>query len=83
MKNKFENTLRFAKRLDHADSLKSYRSKFFIPVMKGKPVIYFSGNSLGLQPKQAGIFIQQELKDWANLGVEGHEHARRPWLSVS
>ena len=48
--------------------------------MKGKTVIYFSGNSLGLQPKQTSSFIQQELKDWANLGVEGHEHARRPWL---
>ena len=81
MKNKFENTLRFAKQLDQTDSLKSYRSKFFIPKMKGKPVIYFSGNSLGLQPKQAPIFIQQELNDWANLGVEGHEHAQRPWLS--
>ena len=80
MKNKFENTLRFAKRLDDTDGLKSYRSKFFIPEVKGKPVIYFSGNSLGLHPKQANSFIQQELKDWANLGVEGHEHARRPWL---
>ena len=80
MKNKFENNLRFAKRLDHTDSLKSYRSKFFIPKMKGKPVIYFSGNSLGLQPKQTSSFIQRELKDWAGLGVEGHEHAHRPWL---
>ena len=80
MKNKFENNLRFAKRLDHTDSLKSYRSKFFIPKMRGKPVIYFSGNSLGLQPKQANSFIQQELKDWAGLGVDGHEHAHRPWL---
>ncbi len=80
MKNKFENNLLFAKRLDHTDSLKSYRSKFFIPKMKGKPVIYFSGNSLGLQPKQTSSFIQRELKDWAGLGVEGHEHAHRPWL---
>jgi len=80
LKNKFENNLRFAKRLDHTDSLKSYRSKFFIPKMKGKPVIYFSGNSLGLQPKQTISFIQRELKDWAGLGVEGHEHAHRPWL---
>jgi kynureninase len=80
LKNKFENTLRFAKRLDHTDSLKSYRSKFFIPKMKGKSVIYFSGNSLGLQPKQTSSFIQRELKDWAGLGVEGHEHAHRPWL---
>ena len=43
-------------------------------------MIYFSGNSLGLQPKQTRTFVNQELDDWANLGVEGHEQARRPWL---
>ena len=46
----------------------------------GNPSIYFSGNSLGLQPKRAGSYVNQELSDWAALGVEGHEHARRPWL---
>ena len=80
MNNKFENTLRFAKKLDHSDNLRSYRSKFFIPKLKDKTVIYFSGNSLGLQPRQTRKFISEELKDWAELGVEGHEHAKRPWL---
>ncbi len=48
--------------------------------MGGRPVIYFTGNSLGLQPKSAKSFINQELSDWATLGVEGHFHAKRPWL---
>jgi kynureninase len=80
LKIKFENTLQYAKKLDRSDRLKSFRSKFFLPKTKGRPSIYFSGNSLGLQPKRASSFVNQELKDWAGLGVEGHEHARRPWL---
>ncbi|HZB12077.1 MAG TPA: kynureninase [Chryseolinea sp.] len=80
MNPKFENSLRFARKLDQADSLSSYRSKFFIPKVDGRTVIYFSGNSLGLQPKQTRTFVNQELDDWANLGVEGHEQAHRPWL---
>ncbi|WP_276373301.1 kynureninase [Chryseolinea sp. H1M3-3] len=80
MKIAFENNLRFAKTLDRSDHLQSYRSKFFIPEINGKKSIYFSGNSLGLQPKTTGKFINQELADWAKLGVEGHEHAERPWL---
>lgn len=80
LKIKFENNLPFAKKLDRTDALKKYRSKFFIPKNNGKHSLYFSGHSLGLQPKQTADFIAQELKDWARLGVEGHEHAMRPWL---
>ena len=80
MKIKFENTLQFAKKLDRSDKLRTYRSKFFVPKLKGKPSLYFSGHSLGLQPKRTRSLVDQELKDWAQLGVEGHEHAQRPWL---
>lgn len=80
MKPEFQNDLKFAKKLDRLDELKSFRAKFHIPKINGKPSIYFSGNSLGLQPKTVSAFINQELKDWAQLGVEGHEHALRPWL---
>ncbi len=80
MKIKFKNTLQFAKKLDRSDKLRTYRSKFFVPKLNGKPSIYFSGHSLGLQPKQTRSLVNQELKDWAQLGVEGHEHAQRPWL---
>lgn len=77
---KFQNSLAFAKQLDRTDPLKSYRSKFHIPKVNGKTSIYFTGNSLGLQPKTTRKFINEELDDWATLGVEGHIHSRRPWL---
>jgi kynureninase len=77
---KFENTLHFAKALDKNDSLREFRKEFHIPKVKGKTAIYFTGNSLGLQPKKTKAFVNEELEDWAALGVEGHEHSRRPWL---
>jgi kynureninase len=77
----FENNLDFAKQLDEKDELKSFRSKFFIPQHEGKDTVYFTGNSLGLQPKSTPAYIQQELNDWAQFGVEGHFHAKNPWLS--
>jgi len=77
---KFEASLQFARMLDKQDPLRSFRSKFFLPKVKGKNAIYFTGNSLGLQPKTTRKFINEELNDWANLGVEGHFHAERPWL---
>jgi len=39
-----------------------------------------TGNSLGLQPKLAAKYVEEELQAWADLGVEGHFHAKRPWL---
>lgn len=76
----FENSRPFARRMDKEDPLKGFRKKFHIPKVKGQPAIYFTGNSLGLQPKAAKQFLDEELEDWAKLGVEGHLHARRPWL---
>jgi kynureninase len=73
----FKNDLSFAKKLDRTDPLRSFRSKFLMPNRKW---IYFTGNSLGLQPKTTKSFVNAELKDWAKLGVEGHFHAKRPWL---
>ena len=76
-----ENTLQYAQEQDRNDPLQTYRDQFFIPQVNGKPAVYFTGNSLGLQPKTTGAYIQQELNDWAQLGVEGHFHAKHPWLS--
>ncbi len=76
----FENSIVFARKLDRLDSLKRFRSLFCIPKVKGKSSIYFTGNSLGLQPKTTKKFVLEELEDWAKLGVEGHIHSRRPWL---
>jgi len=77
----FENNLAFAKKLDTEDKLKSYRDKFFFPQHNGQDVVYFTGNSLGLQPKTTQSYLQQELNDWAKFGVEGHFLAKNPWLS--
>ncbi|MEP6738656.1 MAG: kynureninase, partial [Chryseolinea sp.] len=77
---KFENTLKFARKMDAQDPLRTYRAEFHIPVAHGKRSIYFTGNSLGAQPKSVKTIILEELDDWAKLGVEGHVHARRPWL---
>jgi kynureninase len=76
----FENTLNFARQLDENDSLKKFRDQFYIPVINGKEAIYFTGNSLGLQPKTTQDYVLNELEDWANFGVEGHFHARKPWM---
>jgi kynureninase len=75
------NSLTFAKELDKNDSLKHFREQFYIPVINGKECIYFTGNSLGLQPKTTQDYVMNELEDWANFGVEGHFHATNPWLS--
>ena len=77
----FENSEDFARSLDSKDPLKDYRDKFYIPQINGKDCIYFTGNSLGLQPKDTEKHILEELEDWKNLGVEGHFHAKhRPWF---
>lgn len=77
----FENSLEFAKALDSQDPLKAYRDSFLIPTFGKENAVYFTGNSLGLQPKNAQKYLLEELEDWANLGVEGHFVARRPWFS--
>lgn len=77
---KFENSITFARIMDRHDKLRQFRSLFNIPKLKGKTAIYFTGNSLGLQPKTTKKFIEEDLNDWATLGVEGHLHSRRPWL---
>ena len=75
-----DNALQYARKMDRMDPLRSYRNKFHIPEIGGKPAIYFTGNSLGLQPKSVKKLLAEELADWADLGVEGHVHARRPWV---
>lgn len=75
----FENTLQFAQRMDAQDPLRAFRDEFLFPQQEGRPAIYFTGNSLGLQPKAAAAALEQEMKDWAALGVEGHFHAKHPW----
>ena len=77
----YKNTQEFSLQLDEKDELKHYRNEFHIPLQKnGQEHIYLCGNSLGLQAKRTKAFINQELEDWATFGVEGHFHAKNPWL---
>ncbi|MCB0461548.1 MAG: kynureninase [Flavobacteriaceae bacterium] len=77
----YKTGLDYAKEQDEKDPLALYRNKFHIPKdNNGNELIYLCGNSLGLQPKSTKDYINQELLDWANLGVEGHLEAKNPWL---
>ncbi|UGS24036.1 kynureninase [Flavobacterium channae] len=75
----FENTREFAQSLDAQDELRKYRDEFYFPQVNGKQVIYFTGNSLGLQPKRTKSYVDEVMSDWANLAVEGHFYADKPW----
>lgn len=78
---KYQNSLAFAKKMDTQDPLRKYRDQFHLPIQDdGKPYVYLCGNSLGLQPKSTHSAIEQELNDWAKLGVEGHFEAKNPWM---
>ena len=75
-----QNSLEFALQFDKSDELSDYRQRFHIPTVNGKDALYFTGNSLGLQPKSVKSHLIQELDDWAKFGVEGHFEAKNPWV---
>ncbi len=76
----FQTTLAFARQLDTADPVRPYRRQFYFPKKNGKNVLYFCGNSLGLQPKGAQTALERELKQWRDYGVEGHTEGEMPWM---
>jgi len=72
----------FALQMDGRDPLAHFRQRFCLPKTKsGAECIYLCGHSLGLQPKNTRSFLEQELRDWAELGVEGHFHGENPWFT--
>ncbi len=75
----FKNDKNFARSLDAKDPLRSFRELFLVPTQNGKQLIYFLGNSLGLQPKQALAYIKEVLEQWAKYGVEGFFRGEQPW----
>tara|TARA_B100001250_G_scaffold414176_1_gene451096 strand:- start:8852 stop:10117 length:1266 start_codon:yes stop_codon:yes gene_type:complete len=78
MNSKFD--ISFAQRLDLEDPLSKYRDRFHHPKHKDKNSIYFTGHSLGLQPKNATYYFDQVLEDWKSIGVDGHFQAQTPWF---
>lgn len=78
----YENSLEFARSMDEKDPLKSFRDRFHFPTFhENNEVVYFTGNSLGLQPKTVESYIKEELDAWSKFGVEGHFLAERPWFA--
>ena len=78
---KFEAGREFAAHMTATDPMTSYRERFHIPRKHdGSDAVYLCGHSLGLQPKSARAYIEQEMKDWERLGVEGHFQAQNPWM---
>jgi kynureninase len=75
----FQSGEDFAIAMDERDPLKEFRGRFLFP-KTGGDCVYFCGHSLGLQPKTAASCVEQELKDWARLGVDGHFRAKNPWM---
>ena len=76
----YKNSIDFARQLDREDELTRFREMFHIPKQDGTEVIYFCGNSLGLQPKSALDILNEEMIKWQKLGVEGHFEGDRPWV---
>ncbi len=79
---RYEDNRGFAAAQDRADPLAEYREQFNFPLERnGRAPIYLCGNSLGLQPKLAVQYVEEELRNWKNYAVDGHFHSDRPWIS--
>ena len=77
----YDDSLDFARQSDTSDPLRHFRAEFSLPEARnGLSCVYLCGNSLGLMPYAARDLVQQELDDWARLGVRGHFSGRRPWM---
>ena len=80
MTSHFEPSFDFAQKLDQEDPLRSFREKFVFPQHNGEPVLYFCGNSLGLQPLAVREAVNAELDHWGEHAVEGHFRGEKPWM---
>ena len=80
MEPTFETEVARSRQMDSNDPLRRFREEFNIPQHEGSDCIYLCGNSLGLQPGRAREYVNQEMDDWAQFGVEGHFQARHPWM---
>jgi kynureninase len=77
----YQNTLQFARELDKADPLKAFPGNVLYPADVWKRnVSILPAIPSACRPKRTQDYVVDELEDWASLGVEGHLHARNPWL---
>lgn len=78
--NTLNTLIEKAKELDQEDTLAKFREQFYFPEKNGKKCLYLCGNSLGLQPGNTQHFVENELRNWREKGVEGHFTGTRPWV---
>lgn len=76
----FNTSLDYAKQSDDSDPLAFFKQQFHFPQHHGKEVIYFCGNSLGLQPKNIAAAVETELGTWREMAVDGYFGGKNPWL---
>jgi len=77
----FETSLDFARSEDARDPLRHFPDRFHVPVAtNGEPVVYLTGNSLGLQPIAAERHVVRAVRAWAEHGVQAHFIGADPWL---
>jgi kynureninase len=68
--------------LDAADPLRAWQDRFVVPhSADGRELVYLCGHSLGAQPTLAADYVEEIMRDWRSLGVDGHFAAHRPWLT--
>ena len=69
--------------LDAADPLAAWHDRFVLPrdPENGRELVYLCGHSLGAQPVLASDYVDEVMRDWRSLGVEGHFTARHPWMT--
>lgn len=76
----FHTSPEFAQIADTSDELAKFKTAFHFPQHNGRDVIYFCGNSLGLQPKNAEAAILTEMNTWKTLAIDGFFEGKNPWL---
>jgi kynureninase len=71
-----------AQALDAADPLRRWRDCFVLPQdEQGRELVYLCGHSLGAQPVLAAEFVEEVMRDWRRLAVDGHFAAGHPWMT--
>lgn len=78
----YSYTEAFAQEMDQNDPLRKFRDRFLFPKVNGQEALYFCGNSLGLQPKSVRDYLDKELKNWAEMAVDGHFHGEDAWYHI-
>ncbi|MFN4007090.1 MAG: kynureninase [Chitinophagaceae bacterium] len=75
-----DTSIAYAWDADNNDTLAPLANNFHFPELNGEKVIYFCGNSLGLQPKNVAAAFHTELHSWKTLAVNGYFQGTNPWL---